>query len=498
MTPEENTLSNNSPSLLLALVPLLVLFSLLGFNVYLYGDDSLGGANQTALILAAALAAGVGMYRGATWDQVLNSILENIKAATPAILILLMVGALTGTWLIGGVVPSMVYYGLGIFSPTFFIVSACIIMALSAVVIGSSWSTSATLGVALMGIGYALQINPGLVAGALISGAYFGDKMSPLSDTTNLASGVSNVDLFTHIRYLSLTAGPSLAITLFLYLLIGLFMDTSGESGTTTEDLRATLQAQFNISPLLLLIPAGVIFLIIKKIPALPALFVGTLLGAVAALLLQGDLLAEAAQQHGSLYQVIMQAVYGDFAVTTGEPVLDELLQTGGMAGMLITIWLIISAMTFGGTMEASGFLKRITSALISRVRSDAGLVGATAGTCMVSNVSASDQYLSIVVPGRMFTQAYRDRGLAPQNLSRTLEDSGTVTSVLVPWNTCAAYHAGVLGVATFAYAPWAFFCLISPLMTLAFAYGKVRIARLDGDKEAPAGTLKQVRAPSE
>lgn len=488
MTPEDDQAPQ--PSLLLAFIPLLVLFSLLGLNVYLYGDDSLGGANQTALILAAALAAGLGMYRGKTWDEMLKAILENIKAATPAILILLMVGALTGTWLIGGVVPSMVYYGLGIFSPAFFIVSACLIMALTAVVIGSSWSTSATLGVALMSIGIALDINPGLVAGALISGAYFGDKMSPLSDTTNLASGVSNVDLFTHIRYLSLTAGPSLLITLLLFLIIGFFIGGSGGDSTSTDELRAVLQEQFNISPLLILIPIAVIVLIIRKVPALPALFAGSVFGALAALLLQGDLLRAAAEEHGSLYQVIMQAIYGDFAVTTGVEVLDGLLQTGGMHGMLITIWLIVSAMTFGGTMEASGFLKRITAALISRVRSDAGLVSATAGTCMVSNVSASDQYLSIVVPGRMFTRAYKDRGLAPQNLSRTLEDTGTVTSVLVPWNTCAAYHAGVLGVATFAYAPWTFFCLISPLMTLLFAYGKIRIARI-GD-EPLRGTRSQ------
>lgn len=468
-----------SPPLWLALTPLLVLFILLGYNVAIYGDESLGGANQAALILAAALAAGLGTLRGASWPHIQERITDNIRAATPAVLILLMVGALTGTWLIGGVVPSMIYYGLQIFNPAFFIVSACVVMGIAAVVIGSSWSTSATLGVALMSIGYALGFNPGLVAGALVSGAYFGDKMSPLSDTTNLASGVSNVELFTHIRYLSLTALPSIIITLAVYLLIGLFTTADAGAAQGTGRYQEIIQQYFHVSPLLLLVPAGVILLIVKKVPALPALFFGVLLGALSAATFQQPLLQSLALEFGGIYQTIMQAVYGSVSIATGDEILDELLSSGGMAGMLNTVWLILSAMVFGGSMEASGFLARITQALLSRVRSDAGLVTATGATCLVTNVSASDQYLALVVPGRMFTRAYRDRGLAPQNLSRTLEDTGTVTSVLVPWNTCAAYHASVLGVATLSYAPWALFCLISPLMTLLFAWRGIRIARL-------------------
>jgi Na+:H+ antiporter, NhaC family len=464
-------------SLWLALIPLLVLFALLGLNVAVYGNDALSGANQTALIVAAATAAAISMRLGVGWAVIQEMMLENIRAATPAILILLMVGALVGSWLLGGIVPTMIYYGLQIFNPAIFIFSCCVLTGIASIVTGSSWSTSATLGVALMSIGYTLGFNPGLVAGAIISGAYFGDKMSPLSDTTNLASGVTGVDLFTHIRYLSLTSVPSIVITLILYLIIGFVLGTPEAQESTTAQTQALLAQRFNLSPLLLIVPAVVIFLIVKRVAALPALFVGVLLGLASALLLQYPLLTELSQTHGSIYQVIMQAVYGDIALPMNNVVLDELLTSGGMAGMLNTIWLIITAMVFGGVMEASGFLQRITQALISRVRSAGGLVTATAGTCMLTNVSASDQYLAIVVPGRMFVKAYKDRGLAPQNLSRTLEDSGTVTSVLVPWNTCGAYNAGVLGVATLAYAPWALFCLISPLMTLLFAWGRIRIA---------------------
>ncbi len=465
-------------SLWLALVPLAVLFALLGYNVAVYGDNSLGGANQTALILAAAVAAAISLRLGTRWEVIQETILENIRAATPAILILLMVGALVGTWLIGGIVPTMIYYGLQIFNPAIFIFSCCLLTGIASVVIGSSWSTSATLGVALISIGYTLGFNPGLVAGAIISGAYFGDKLSPLSDTTNLASGVTGVDLFTHIRYLTLTTVPSILITLVFYLIVGFVLGTPDAQESTTAQTQALLAENFALSPFLLIVPAVVIYLIVKRVAALPALFVGVLLGVAAALLLQYPLLQELTATYGNIYQVIMQAIYGEIGVVSGNAVLDELLTSGGMAGMLDTIWLIITAMAFGGVMEASGFLQKITHTLISRVHGTGGLVTATAGTCLLTNVSASDQYLAIVVPGRMFTRAYKERGLAPQNLSRTLEDCGTVTSVLVPWNTCGAFHAGVLGVSTLAYAPWALFCLISPFMTLLFAWANIRIAR--------------------
>lgn len=465
-------------SLWLALLPLAVLFVLLGYNVAIYGDESVSGANQTALIIAAAVAAAISLRLGTRWEVIQDVILENIRAATPAILILLMVGALVGTWLIGGIVPTMIYYGLQIFNPAIFIFSCCVLTSIASIVIGSSWSTSATLGVALISIGYTLGFNPGLVAGAIISGAYFGDKLSPLSDTTNLASGVTGVDLFTHIRYLTLTTIPSILITLTAYLIIGFVLGTPEAQESTTAETQALLAENFSLSPFLLIVPAVVIYLIVKRVAALPALFVGVLLGIAAALLLQYPLLEKLTATYGNIYQVIMQAIYGEISVVSGNAVLDELLTSGGMAGMLDTIWLIITAMAFGGVMEASGFLQKITHTLISRVRGTGGLVTATAGTCLLTNISASDQYLAIVVPGRMFARAYKERGLAPQNLSRTLEDCGTVTSVLVPWNTCGAFHAGVLGVATLSYAPWALFCLISPLMTLLFAWANIRIVK--------------------
>lgn len=475
---DDNTVQDARP-LWLAITPLLALFALLAFNVAVYGDDSLSGANQIALILSAALASALSLPLGVRWSDIQAKMLENLLAAAPAILILLMVGALVGSWLVSGIVPTMIYFGLQVFNPTIFIFSCCLLTMIASIITGSSWSTSATLGVALLSIGYTLGFNPGIVAGAIISGAYFGDKMSPLSDTTNLASGVTGTDLFTHVRYMMLTSGPSILLSLLLYLGLGFVLGTPTAQESATIETQVALDQLFNLNPLLLVIPGVVIWLIIKKVAALPALFLGALLGVACAVAFQYPLLQQLSAEYGSPYQVVMQAVYGEIAVRTDNVVLNELLQSGGMGGMLNTIWLIITAMMFGGAMEASGFLHKITSVLISRVRSTGGLVSAAAGTCLLTNVSASDQYLAIVVPGRMFVRAFRERGLASQNLSRTLEDCGTVTSVLVPWNTCGAFHAGVLGVATLSYAPWAFFCLISPLMTLLLAWGNIRIARL-------------------
>lgn len=479
-----------NPPLLVALTPILVLIALLTMNVKVFGDNAVAGSNQIILIACAALAAVLACGYGSRWKSLEEGIVNAIKLATPAILILLMVGALSGTWLVSGIIPTMIYFGLQLLNPMIFLFAACVICALVAVFTGSSWTTSATIGIALMGIGQVLGIHPGLIAGAILSGAYFGDKLSPLSDTTNLASAAAGTDLFTHIRYLTLTTVPSIIIALVLFLAFGFGykdeMDTE-----SIDNILASLKASFTITPWLLVVPLAVLVMIVKKIPPLPALFAGTLLGGVFAFVFQLPLVARIGEDVGggefANYVGIMQTAFGDTQLVTGNATLDELLSSGGMAGMLTTIWLILSAMVFGGTMEASGFLRLITESLIRRVKSVGSLVTATVGTCIFTNVSASDQYLAVLVPGRMFADSYKQRGLSPQVLSRTLEDSGTVTSVLVPWNTCGAFHAGVLGVATLSYAPFAFFCLISPIMTILFAYMHIKIDRIETQPNAVA-----------
>lgn len=473
-----------NPSLLHALIPVVFLISALSANVFVLGDAAVSGSNQVVILTSAALACLIGMLLGVKWTEMQHAIARNITTAAIPILILLMVGALSGTWLVSGIVPLMIYYGLQLLSPEFFLPATCIICALVSLATGSSWTTAATIGVALMGIGKALGFDPGLVAGAAISGSYFGDKLSPLSDTTNLAAAVADTNLFTHIRYMMYTTTPSILISLVAFFFIGLSYGKTSEIVSTTVIMDA-LNARFHLHAGLILVPLAVLVMVVKRVPALPAIFVGALLGAVCALVLQPALMSEIGEQAqvgiqgGSAYAGFMQMVFGDIAIGTGNASIDELLTSGGMAGMMGTIWLILAAMTFGGAMEASGLLACITKSILRLVDSARSLVASTVGTCLFVNVSASDQYLSVVLPGRMFADTYKKQGLAPQNLSRTLEDSGTVTSVLVPWNTCGAYHAGVLGVATLSYLPYCFFNLISPLMTLLFAFLSIRIMRV-------------------
>ncbi|MGK0442353.1 MAG: NhaC family Na+:H+ antiporter [Pseudohongiellaceae bacterium] len=474
---QESTTQDHNIPLSIAVLPLLILIVLLTMNVYIFGDDAISGSNQIVLVMCAAVCAGLALAYGIEWKAIEHGMVNSLRIATPAMLILLMVGALSGTWMVSGIIPTMIYYGLEMLSPQFFLVSSCVISALVAVFTGSSWTTSATIGIALMGIGGVLGVSPGMSAGAILSGAYFGDKMSPLSDTTNLAAGTTGTELFTHIRYMMITTIPSISITLILFVGIGLFSDTGSQAPDTT-DIQLALNNALNISGWLLLAPLAILLMIIKKVPALPAIFMGALLGGVFAVLFQTKLVASLGEGEFALYSGLMHTAYTDVSIQTGHPVLDDLLTSGGMSGMLGTIWLIIAAMMFGGAMEGAGFLRRITEVLVARAHSAVGLVSATAGTCIVTNVTASDQYLAVVVPGRMFISAFKSRSLASQNLSRTLEDSGTVTSVLIPWNTCGAYHATVLGVATLSYAPFAFFCLISPLMTVLVSAFNYRLAK--------------------
>jgi len=478
------TSHSRRPSLAEALIPIVFLIALLSYNViFVFKTDSLEGSNQIVLLLSSAVATIVGLRMGRTWKQIQDGMVKSISSAMASILILLLIGSLAGTWLLSGIVPAMIYYGLNILNPTIFLFAACIVCAIVSVATGSSWSTIATIGIALLGIGKALGISEGLIAGAIISGAYFGDKMSPLSDTTNLAPAMAGTDLFTHIRYMTLTTVPSIALTLIIFLVIGFNLSAQGNTGDVQAVLVA-IEDKFNITPILFLVPVAVIFMIVRKVAAIPALLVGTLLGGLMAIIFQPQIVIEISGDQSNYFRstfiAVMKSMYGSIEVVTSNEQVNSLLATSGMAGMLNTIWLIICAMIFGGVLEVCGMLERVAHEVISRAKSTASLINSTVGTCIFFNISASDQYMAIVVPGRMYADTYRERGLKPENLSRTLEDSGTVTSVLIPWNTCGATQASILGVATGVYAPFCFFNIISPLMTMIFGYFNIKIARYD------------------
>lgn len=483
---EDKIIENKELNIYEALIPVVALIGMLAYNVFVYGDDALSGSNQFVLILGGAVAAIVGFFNKVSYKQMLNEVANNIKSTTGALLILLFVGALAGTWLISGVIPTMVFYGLKLLNPTVFLPATVIICALISIATGSSWTTSATVGIALIGVAGALGIPLGMAAGAVLSGAYFGDKMSPMSDTTNLAPAMAGTDLFTHIRYMAFTTVPTISITLVIFIILGFTFETQGDADTA-HILKAIDEA-FVITPWLLVVPLAVIVLIIRKTQPLIALLIGTLLGGAFALGFQPDIVVAVAEgtqlDFSTAYQGIMNAITTDTAVETSNESLNDLFSSGGMAGMLGTIWLIVCAMVFGGVMDAIGALSRISDALLKMTDSLLGLFASTVATCLALNVTASDQYLALVVPGKMFSQAYKDRGLAPENLSRTLEDSGTVTSVLVPWNTCGAYQSKVLGVSVFDYFIYAIFNWMSPFMTLLFAAFRIKIRQLKGSEK--------------
>lgn len=480
--------SKVNPTLLQALIPVLVLIALLFTSVMVFGDSAIVGPNQMSLLMAALICGFIGVRLGYKWKEMQDGIVKSISSAMAAIIILLFIGSLAGTWLLSGVVPAMIYYGLKILNPTIFLFAACVVSAIVSLATGSSWSTIATLGVALLGIGKAMGMSEGVIAGAIISGAYFGDKMSPLSDTTNLAPAMAGTDLFTHIRYMIYTTGPSITITLIIFLVMGFTIDTSA-TGTDMNEILAAIDGAFNINGWLFLVPALVIFLIIKRVPALPALIAGTLLGGIFAIIFQPAAIEYVSGVSGdgvkSSFVAVWKAMYGEISIATDNSMVNDLLSTGGMAGMLNTIWLILCAMIFGGIMEACGMLQRIAAFIVGGAKSTGSLIASTATSCVFFNVTASDQYLAIVVPGRMFRGAYKGRGLKPEVLSRTLEDSGTVTSVLVPWNTCGATQATILGVSTFTYLPYCFFNIISPFMTILFGYLNIKIRRFGSEPES-------------
>ncbi len=556
--------STKQISLLVAWIPIVVLIALLGINVWLFSADSSYGPNQIALLLAAAAAVVVGMCLRIPFSKMLVGIEKAIGSALGAMLILLLIGSLAGTWMMSGVVPAMIYYGLDVLNPKIFLFATAIICSIVSVATGSSWSTVATVGIALLGIGSALGVSEALAAGAIISGAYFGDKISPLSDTTNLASAMAGTELITHIKYMLWTTVPSFTIALIIYLVIGYGSEPTA-AVTDTEALKAEIASKFYLTPWLFLVPLAVLVMVLLKFDAIVALFVGTILGGLFAIVFQPEMVTTiAGLDKVAVAQTGLAGAEGNENAPDSEPQLEnpsyvlrayvalinsmafetkavdgddvdgfkaeletaklavvnfesdnpnlsqedqsassvnsaltgrvselqakisaaKLLTGKGMDGMLNTIWLIVTAMCFGGVMEACGLLKRITDPLVAFATSTGSLIATTTGSCIFLNATASDQYLAIVVPGRMFRETFEDRGLAPENLSRTLEDAGTVTSVLIPWNTCGAAQSGVLGIATIVYAPFCFFNLISPLMTVLFGFLGLGIAKLKSTPE--------------
>ena len=473
--------SNVNLSIGVALLPIIFLVLLLSINVFIYGDDSLNGTNQFILILSGLFGASIGFIYKISYKKILTSISNSVKSVTGALLILLFVGALAGTWMISGIIPAMVYYGLKILDPNIFLPACIVICSIISVATGSSWTTSATVGIALVGIGKALGIPAGMVGGAVIAGGYFGDKLSPLSDTTNLAAAVTRVDLFKHIKYLTYTTIPSITITLIVFIILGFLQVSDGTTDNTY--LLNAISEKFNISLALFIVPLLVLIMIVKKTPPLIALVIGTLAGALFSLIFQPQIINELSGTTRSSivdsYIVIMNTITGEISIETNNEILNDLFSTGGMLGMMNTIFLVIGTMVFGGVMDAIGALKTISKSLLEWADNTFKLFASTVASCLALNVSASDQYLSIVVSGKMFEKAFKDKGLAPENLSRTLEDSATVTSALIPWNSCGAYHSSVLGVNVGEYFIYAVFNWISPFMTLIYAALRIKIRTL-------------------
>lgn len=455
------------PSPLISLLPLVVLVLMLVATIRAYGSDSLLGASQVTLLVVSAFCVLLGTtVLGVPWADFERMITKNVASVTSAIIILLLIGALSGTWMVSGVVPSLVYYGVKIIHPDVFLASTCIISALVSVMTGSSWTTIATIGIALMGIGRAQGFDDGWIAGAIISGAYFGDKISPLSDTTVLASGAVGVPIFKHIRYMLITTIPSLVIALIIFTFAG-FMQQSNSSAEI-EQFTSALAGRFHISAWLLVVPMLTGVMIARKVPPIATLFLSTLLAVVFSLVFQSDALREIAG--GDLFKGAMQSVYGQTSLSTSNPMLTSLVATRGMAGMMGTIWLIICAMCFGGAMEAGGMVRGITQMFVRMIRGRVSLVASTVCSGLMLNLAVADQYICVLLTGNMFKKIYDRQQYERRLLSRTTEDSVTVTSVLVPWNTCGMTQSTVLGVPTLTYLPYCFFNLISPLMSICVA----------------------------
>lgn len=478
-----------APTLWQSLISVLVLIVLLSGSVIFFGSDSSFGPNQIALMLAAIVAALVGLRMGYKWKDMQDAMVHGVSLSMGAIFILLVVGSLIGTWIMAGIVPTMIFLGLQILNPSIFFVACCIICALVAVATGSSWTTVSTVGIALVGIAGAFQLNLGMAAGAIVSGAYFGDKLSPLSDTTNLAPAMVGTELFTHIRHMLWTTVPSITLALILFAILGLVSGPAQGGDAGLDAMLVALEGSFNVSWYMLLPVGIVLFVIYKKMPAFPALLLGALLGGVVAMIFQQEVVLTYVGQTElprffALLKGFWMAMFGEYVASTGNAGLDDLLTRGGMSSMLPTIWLVISAMMFGAVMEKTGMLNVLAQHILSMVKSTGGLIVSTLSTAIGMNIVAGDQYISIVVPGRMFRAEFEKRKLHPKNLSRALEDSGTLTSALIPWNTCGAFMASALGVPTLVYMPYAFFNYFNPVISAVYGFTGFTIVPLDEAEE--------------
>lgn len=470
------------PGLLLSLVPVLVLIFLLMVGVSIFGDELTSGPSQIAIFGAAVVTCLIGLYAlKVPWKDFEEHVGNNLKATSAAIIILLSIGALTATWMLSGIVPTMIWYGLKLIHPRIFIVLTFLLCAVVSLLAGSSWTTVGTIGVALFGAGSFMGIPAGWLAGAIISGAYLGDKVSPLSDTTNLSASIAGVNLYTHVRYTLLTTLPALVICLVVYGIVGFTVPVT--SSVEIDQQLASLQQTFHISPWFLLVPVLTIIMIFKKVPALVTLFISALAGGVLAFFAQPQIIDQIVDPgvagFSRFFGSLMKMMSSPVTIDAGDPLISRLASTSGMSGMVNTVWIIIAVMLFGGCLSACGMVETITRAIIARVRRTGGLVTATILSCVFCNLTLSDQFMAILLPGNMFRDVYKRFGLAPEVLSRTLEDSGTVSSVLIPWNTCAVVQSSVLGVATMAYFPFAIFCFITPLIAIAYAAFNIKIHKL-------------------
>jgi len=479
--------TKKDPSMIDALLPMLFLIGLLTLAVYLFGEDASWGPNQIALTFSSLVAAVIGLKNGNSWDDMGKGVVKSISQAMGAIFILLAVGALIGTWVMSGTVTTMIYYGLELLSPKIFYPTVVIVSAIVAGSIGSSWTTVGTIGVGLIGIAHGMDMSLPITAGAIVSGSYFGDKLSPLSDTTNLAPAVSGSNLYDHIKHMLWTTIPSIVLSLIIFTIIGLYSTAEGNLAMKDETM-SLIEANFATSWWLLVPVLIVLVLAVVKVKPFPTILLGALAGGIFAVIFQPDQIIQFVDRTDLSKPMVMiagvwKAMYTGFSTSTGSENIDLLVNRGGMNSMLEVIWLILSALMFGGVMEETGMLKRLVMALLKLVHGTGSLIATTIFTCVGVNIVASDQYMSIVLPGRMFKMEYDRRGLAPENLSRTLEDSGTLTSPLVPWNTCGAYMAGTLGVATFAYLPFAFFNLINPLVAIFLGFTGISIKKIDKSK---------------